>query len=63
MYTGDNMKQTPKKSECITFRTDQTTKQALEQIASGKKWSISLLVEDIVQEWLQQQKEEQASQP
>lgn len=41
-----------KKNECITFRTDKETKDALAQIANSKKWSISLLVEDIVQEWL-----------
>ena len=57
------MKNTPKKTEYISFRTDQPTKKVLEQVAAGKKWSISLLVEDIVQQWLQQQKEEQASEP
>ena len=41
-----------KKNECITFRTDEETKEALAKIANSKKWSISLLVEDIVQEWL-----------
>ena len=41
-----------KKNECITFRTDEDTKEALAKIANSKKWSISLLVEDIVQEWL-----------
>ena len=41
-----------KKNECITFRTDKDTKEALAKIANSKKWSISLLVEDIVQEWL-----------
>lgn len=57
MYTGDIMK----KTEFISFRTDRATKEALAEIASGKKWSISLLVEDIVQEWLETQKKEQAS--
>ena len=42
-----------KKIENITFRTDSDTKEALLQIAKSKKWSLSLLVEDIVQEWLE----------
>ena len=49
-----------KKTEFISFRTDRATKEALTEIAAGKKWSISLLVEDIVQEWLEKQKKEQA---
>ena len=42
-----------KKTENISFRTDAETKQILNQIAASKKWSISLLVEDIVQQWLE----------
>ena len=41
-----------KKTENITFRTDKETKDALLEIANSKKWSLSLLIEDIVQEWL-----------
>jgi len=41
-----------KKTDNITFRTDKETKEALLEIANSKKWSLSLLVEDIVQEWL-----------
>lgn len=41
-----------KKTDNITFRTDKETKNALLEIANSKKWSLSLLVEDIVQEWL-----------
>ena len=41
-----------KKTDNITFRTDKETKDALLKIANSKKWSLSLLVEDIVQEWL-----------
>lgn len=41
-----------KKIENITFRTDKETKEALLEIAISRKWSLSLLVEDIVQEWL-----------
>ena len=46
-----------KKSELISFRTDEKTKKALAAIAAPKKWSISLLVEDIVQQWLKEQEE------
>lgn len=49
MYTGDNMK----KTEFISFRTDEETKKKLAEIAASKKWSISLLVEDVVQTWLE----------
>ena len=50
MYTGDVMK----KTEFITFRTNPETKQALEQIAAEKKWTISFLVEEIIGQWLQE---------
>ena len=53
MYTGDIMK----KSEFITFRTSPETKQALENIAAEKKWTISFLVEEIIGQWLQEQAE------
>ena len=43
-----------KKTECITFRTTKEIKEALAKIAAPKKWSVSLLVEDIVTEWLKQ---------
>ena len=43
-----------KKTEFISFRTDLATKETLTKIAADKKWSISLLVEDIVQEWIEQ---------
>ncbi len=56
MYMGDNMK----KSEFVSFRTDLETKEALAEIAATKKWSVSLLVEDIVQQWLEQQKNKKA---
>ncbi|MDO5399422.1 MAG: hypothetical protein Q4F17_00385 [Eubacteriales bacterium] len=45
-----------KKTEYISFRTDEETKQQLAKIAASRKWSISLLVEDIVQTWLEEQK-------
>ena len=44
-----------KKTEYITFRTDAATKELLTEYAAEKKWSISLLVEDIVQEWVKKQ--------
>ena len=46
-----------KKSEFITFRTNPETKQALENIAAEKKWTISFLVEEIIGQWLQEQAE------
>ena len=46
-----------KKTEFISFRTDKETKKFLTNVAESKKWSVSLLVEDIVQQWMQQQKE------
>lgn len=44
-----------KKTEFITLRTDKETKDILAEIAASKKWSISLLVEDIIQQWLKEQ--------
>ena len=41
-----------KRTEYITYRTDQITKSILEQIAAEKKWSISQLSEEIIKEWL-----------
>ena len=41
-----------KKTENISFRTDSATKEILNAYAQEKKWSISLLVEDIVQQWI-----------
>lgn len=57
MYTGDVMK----KNEYISFRTNSETKEELTQIAASRKWSISLLVEQIVQEWLEKKHEEESS--
>lgn len=55
MYTGDDMKKA-KKTEFISFRTDSQTKEVLEQLAEEKKWSISQLAEDIIQQWLKENK-------
>lgn len=43
-----------KKIESISFRTDKETKEILAEAAQSKKWSISLLVEDIVQQWIEE---------
>ena len=49
---------TMKKTEFISFRTDKETKEELKKIAESKKWSISLLVEEIVQEWMEKRSEQ-----
>lgn len=41
-----------KRTEYITYRTDQITKSVLAKIAAEKKWSISQLSEEIIKEWL-----------
>lgn len=46
-----------KKTEFITFRTDQKIKEALEQCAAEKKWTISFLVEEIVRQWIEESEE------
>ena len=56
MYTGDMMKKN-KKTEFISVRTDAETKAVLEKIADERKWSISLLVDDIIQKWLAENKQ------
>jgi len=45
-----------KKSEYITFRTDLEVKEALEKLAAEKKWTTSFLVEEIVKDWLKDNK-------
>ena len=47
-----------KRTEFISFRTDKETKDILKEYAESKKWSISQLVEEIVQEWIAKQKEQ-----
>lgn len=41
-----------KKTEYITYRTDEQIKGILKQIAEEKKWSISQLSEEIIRQWL-----------
>lgn len=43
-----------KKTEYVTFRTDQNVKKALEKLAAEKKWSISQLTVEIICEWLEE---------
>lgn len=43
-----------KKTESVTYRTDAVIKSALSKIAAEKKWTISLLSEEIIREWLQE---------
>lgn len=47
-----------KKTEYITYRTDKPTKAVLTKIANEKKWSISQLSEEIIQEWLREKRPE-----
>ncbi len=47
-----------KKTEYITYRTDPATKAVLSKIAAEKKWSISQVSEEIIQEWLQEKRPE-----
>lgn len=50
-----------KKTEYITFRTNPTAKEALEKYAAEKKWTISFLVEEIIQEWIEKNATEEPS--
>ena len=43
-----------KKDAYISFRTDNKTKSELEAFAKSKKWTLSVLMEDIVQKWLEE---------
>jgi hypothetical protein len=46
-----------KRTEYISFRTDTETRQELEKIAAEKKWSLSFAIEEIVKDWLKDNKE------
>ena len=59
MYTGDSMK----KTEFITLRTDPETKAILAQLAAEKKWSVSQLTEEIIQQWLKEHAKNQKDLP
>jgi len=45
-----------KKNEYISFRTTSVAKKYLEDYAGKKNWSISLLVQLIVAEWIEKNK-------
>ena len=47
-----------KKTESVTYRTDTKIKAALGEIAAEKKWSISQLTEEIIRQWLQENRPE-----
>lgn len=46
-----------KKTEYVTFRTDAETRKALEEIAQEKKWTLSFVIEEIVKDWLKDNKD------
>lgn len=46
----------PVKNEIITYRTDAETKRKLQEIADSKRWSLSLLTEIIIQDYLERYK-------
>ena len=45
-----------KKTEYITYRTDENIKKILTKIAAEKKWSISQLSEEIIKDWLREKR-------
>lgn len=47
-----------KKTQYITYRTNEKVKTALAVIAAEKKWSLSQLSEEIIKEWLQEKRPE-----
>lgn len=46
-----------KKLELISFRTDLEVRQALEKIAAEKKWTLSFVIEEIIKDWLKDNKD------
>ena len=45
-----------KKTEFITFRTDSEMKAQLEEISNKKKWTVSVVVGEIIRDWLKEHK-------
>lgn len=43
-----------KKSEFLSVRVDGDTKDYLKKIADERKWTVSLLVSEIIKEWIQE---------
>ena len=46
-----------KRTEYLSFRTDEETKKALEELAAEKKWSLSFAIEEIIKDWLKDNKD------
>lgn len=46
-----------KKTEVITFRTDQETKRKLDAMSEEREWSISQVVEKICKEYFKKSEE------
>lgn len=46
-----------KKLEYISFRTDQETRETLVKLAAEKKWTLSFVVEEIIKDWLKNNKD------
>ena len=48
-----------KKTEVITFRTDEETKKNLSKMAEDKEWSIAQVVDKICKEYFKENRGEQ----
>lgn len=48
-----------KKTEVITFRTDQETKRKLDSMSEEREWSISQVVEKICKEYFKEKEDKQ----
>ena len=46
-----------KKTEYISFRTDPEVRKELEKIAAEKKWTLSFVIEEIIKDWLKDNKD------
>ena len=51
-----------KKTEYISFRTNAEIKELLAKVAAEKKWSMSLLVEDIILQWAEEHQDKKQEQ-
>jgi len=47
-----------KKTQSVTYRTDEVLKNALLRICEEKKWTISQLSEEIIREWIMEKRPE-----
>lgn len=55
MYTEVNEM---KKTQSVTYRTDESLKNALLKICAERKWTISQLSEEIIREWITEKRPE-----